>query len=259
MQTVYLCQDNIEGIFTAIYEAWRDALRGIEARVALEKTEERRLFCEYILVQEEERKINAVTKLICTHMGKEVYEQLCIAALAEDGEKAMAIFGVMQAAKLIKNPHHILSHLSEPYVGKVFELLRSVGNEAHHYKGFVRFRELENGVLFSEINPKNQILACIAEHFADRLPQENWLIYDKVHEKCLVHIKAKGCFFMDGKEISEDVTKAYSDAEMKFVALWKGFCKSISIKERENRKLQRGNVPLRFQQDMVEFMKMDTI
>lgn len=47
------------------------------------------------------------------------------------------------------------------------------------YEEFIRFRELENGILFSEITPKAQILTCVADHFEDRFPLENWIIYDK--------------------------------------------------------------------------------
>ena len=43
----------------------------------------------------------------------------------------------------------------------------------------------ENGILFSEITPKAQILTCVADHFEDRFPLENWIIYDKTHKYVL--------------------------------------------------------------------------
>ena len=51
-----------------------------------------------------------------------------------------------------------MEHLSHPMVEKVFELSRSVGGEAHNLKGFLRFRELENGVLYAPITPKARCL-----------------------------------------------------------------------------------------------------
>ena len=53
-----------------------------------------------------------------------------------------------------------------------------------------------------------------------------------------------------------DMMNQLSNSELEFEQLWKGFCKSISIKERENLKLQRQNLPLRFQKDMVEFQSI---
>ena len=61
-----------------------------------------------------------------------------------------------------------MEHLGCPAVADVFSMSRSVSNEAHRYEEFIRFRELENGILFSEITPKAQILTCVADHFEDR-------------------------------------------------------------------------------------------
>lgn len=44
--------------------------------------------------------------------------------------------------------------LSHPGVEKVFELSRSVGNEAHIFLEFVRFRELQNHVLYARIEQR---------------------------------------------------------------------------------------------------------
>ena len=41
---------------------------------------------------------------------------------------------------------------------RLFTLSRATANEAHHLLGFLRFSELENGVLFSTIHPKNNAL-----------------------------------------------------------------------------------------------------
>ena len=82
----------------------------------------------------------------------------------------------MQAAeRQVKPSKRIMDFLGNPSVAKVFEMKRRVSNEAHYFIEFVRFRELENGVLFSEIEPKNRVLTCLAEHFADRFPMENWV------------------------------------------------------------------------------------
>ena len=48
-------------------------------------------------------------------------------------------------------------------------------------------------------------------------------------------------------------SKKTSYAESVFVELWKGFFESISIKERENYRLQRQNLPIRFRKNMTEF------
>lgn len=146
-----------------------------------------------------------------------------------------------------------MNHLSEPKVQRVFELSRRVGNEAHFFKEIVRFQELNNGVLFSKIKPENQVLTCIADHFSNRLPLENWLIYDETHCMTLLHQAGKQWVLVVGEKIDLETTRNLSEEEQKFEKLWKGVVKSISIKERKNLKLQKQHLPLKYRKNMVEF------
>ena len=55
-------------------------------------------------------------------------------------------------------------------------------------------------------------------------------------------------FFVKSLEIE------WSDEEIKYSELWKTFHKSISIKERENKKLQQSNLPKYYWKYLVENM-----
>ncbi|MDZ7819563.1 MAG: DUF4130 domain-containing protein [Aliarcobacter sp.] len=50
-------------------------------------------------------------------------------------------------------------------------------------------------------------------------------------------------------------TPNYSQNEEKFQKLWKSFFNAVSIKERENKKLQQSQVPLIYRTYMSEFFK----
>ena len=167
--------------------------------------------------------------------------------------KAEAILHVMQAARKVKPSKRIMDFLGNPSVAKVFEMKRRVSNEAHYFIEFVRFRELENGVLFSEIEPKNRVLTCIAEHFADRFPMENWVIYDNTHQEFLVHPAGKHWVLVQGEVPERNVTEQITEAEKEYEKLWKGFFKTISIKERENLKCQRTHIPVKYRKNVTEF------
>ncbi len=52
--------------------------------------------------------------------------------------------------------------------------------------------------------------------------------------------------------LDPSVVSEVSEREL-YEKLWQGFCKTISIKERENIKSQRGHLPLRYRPYMVEF------
>lgn len=253
-EKIFLCEDTIEGIFSGVYEAW-SSMHGHNHCHLQVGIDNYRLFSEYVQVETDDEKAWKVSKTVCDRLGYEVYKNLCRALASTDEEKAEAVYKTIVLGFSMKNGKAVMNFLSNAYVAKVFELDRNVGNEAGHMEQFIRFQELKNGVLFSKIGPKNDVLTIIAPHFADRLPLENFMIYDDVRKKIIVHEKEKPWFLVSGETISEDVVKQYSDEEEYFQELFKGFCTSISIKERENLSLQQQMLPLRFQKYMVEFSK----
>lgn len=262
MRIIYVCEDSLTGIFSGIYEVWKRKMTAEEAGLEVGDSFERRLFCEYIFCKAEERKALAVIRMIQKNLGADVYEKISYALLSADRRKAEMVFRAMLEAKKLSRKDRLMEHLGNEAVRAVFGMYRQVANEAHHYKGFVRFRELKNKTLFAKIEPKHAVLPCIAEHFADRFPQENWVIYDKTHEVFLIHEKGKRYYFlqqymcMKGDSGSaQNIAGVFSEEEMDYEALWKEFVQSISVAERENRALQNQNLPLRFRTNLVEFSK----
>lgn len=262
MRTIYVCEDSLTGIFSGIYEVWKRKMTAEEAGLEVGDSFERRLFCEYIFCKAEKRKALAVIRMIQKNLGVDVYEKISYALLSADRRKAEMVFRAMLEAKKLSRKDRLMEHLGNEAVRAVFGMYRQVANEAHHYKGFVRFRELKNKTLFAKIEPKHAVLPCIAEHFADRFPQENWVIYDKTHEVFLIHEKGKRYYFlqqymcMKGDSGSaQNIAGGFSEEEMDYETLWKGFVQSISVAERENRALQNQNLPLRFRTNLVEFSK----
>ena len=262
MRIIYVCEDSLTGIFSGIYVVWKRKMTAEEAGLEVGDSFERRLFCEYIFCKAEERKALAVIRMIQKNLGADVYEKISYALLSADRRKAEMVFRAMLEAKKLSRKDRLMEHLGNEAVRAVFGMYRQVANEAHHYKGFVRFRELKNKTLFAKIEPKHAVLPCIAEHFADRFPQENWVIYDKTHEVFLIHEKGKRYYFlqqymcMKGDSGSaQNIAGGFSEEEMDYEALWKEFVQSISVAERENRALQNQNLPLRFRTNLVEFSK----
>lgn len=141
------------------------------------------LFTQYRQVVPDAGKAEKVARTIRRKMGEESYQIIFRAAMAKSGEKADCIYRTLVQGLSShiseKEAAAILEHLTDPAICKVFELSRRVWHEAHHYMGFVRFSELKNGVLFSEIEAENQVLPLLADHFANRLPNEDFLIYDR--------------------------------------------------------------------------------
>ena len=175
------------------------------------------------------------------------------AAAFPDGRKADAIYRMIVAGFQMPDGRLVAGMLSHPQIRLVFELSRKVWHIAHRYMGFVRFRELENGVLFARIAAEADILSLIAPHFADRLTQEDWMIYDECRQRAAIHPGGQPWFLLDG--VDEECLASLRDSgdEAHFQRLWKGFHRAIGIEERANPGLQRSFLPLKFRRLMTEF------
>ncbi|MBY0758660.1 MULTISPECIES: TIGR03915 family putative DNA repair protein [Sellimonas] len=251
----FICTDTTIGILSAIYDAWKMDRTDTEAGIPLWGTVQHEMFCEYYEVEENERKAGAVRKLIRERLGKQAYSDISYAILSKDEDKGTAILQTMVAARELADSHRIMEHLSHPAVRRVFEMSRNVGREAHYWEEFLRFREMKPKILYAEITPQNQVLPAIADHFADRFPLEDFVIYDKNHASYMIHPRQKKWMFMTDHEQKWEAAKELSEEEEAWCTLWKGFRKSISIKDRENKKLQTQNMPLRYRGDMPEYGK----
>ena len=251
MRQIYVCTDTITGLYSALHDAWKDCRDG-DAGIEIRGKMQQQLFCEYQTVEECEQKAARLERMIKRYLGYNAYWDIYHALLSEDGEKGTAVFRTMQESRRIRDSRRIMDHLGDPDVAKVFALSRSVSNEAHIYEEFIRFRELENGILFSEITPKSQILTCVADHFTDRFPLENWMIYDKTHCVFLIHKAGEKWGLVWGEQLDREAADRVSKKEREYEQLWKGFFESVAITERKNLKCQHNHLPLRYREKMTE-------
>lgn len=249
---IFLCEDSIDGIFTAIYDAWASKFGHDNIKIEVEKESNFELFAEYVEVETNLTKSLKVAKTINERLGNPVYVDLTRAALSDGDGKADAIYRVLILGLSTRSGRKVMDQLSDPNVCKIFELSRAVSNEAHHLLGFVRFSELDNGVFFSKISSKNNVLSLLATHFHVRMPMENWMIYDEMRTLAVVYQKGKVPIFVSGESIDKERIQRVSKNELEFQELWKSFFESICINERKNEKLQMQNLPKRFWDNMVE-------
>lgn len=251
---VYQCEDSLEGIFTGIYNAYEEKREPEDTMLSLEQ--ELYLFADYQTVKPDGEKAVKVMRTIKRRFGEEDYMRICLTLSAPAPEKAQAVYRTVALGLSQKGTvfGHLFDNLANDYVHLAFSLARGAGNENCHLRGFVRFQELEGGVLYSKIAPKNNILTFLMPHFADRFPMENFMIYDEGRSLFGVHPAGHQWYLLGGSEVPEEAMQLkLSDNEQQYQELFHYFCHKIAIKERENYTLQRNMLPLRFREYMVEF------
>ncbi len=249
---IFLCENSLEGIFTGIYDACASRLGHKNIRLQTGQAENYELFCEYRTVTPSFEKTQKVMETIISRLGRNFYENIYQAAMSGEAhsrqkiDKADAIYRTVLLGFSCNDGDRVLLALGEPCVYRIFELCRSTNREACHHLEFLRFAELENGVLFSTIEPKDYVLPYVAEHFTDRLPMENFIIYDKTHGLAAIHKAAKNFILSDTADLDLDKITRYSDNESEYRALWLTFFDHIAIKARTNPSLQMQLMPKRY-------------
>lgn len=255
MELYLLCEDSLEGIFSGIYDAYASKRPHQEVHLLVGHEDNLRLFAEYQEIPPDSVKATKVARTINREFGTEGYMAVCRALASADAEKGEAIYKMIVKGLSMKDPRQVMGNLPDPHVMKVFELARFSANEAHFLIEFIRFRELENGILYARTGPKNNVITFIMPHFADRLPLENFVIHDEVRDIYGLHPARRDWYVVTGEAGGRPgaLAEGFSEDEKKYSELFTFFFHTIAIKERKNLNLQRNMLPLRYREYMTEF------
>lgn len=242
------CEDSLEGMFTAIYDAfvyknqmekpYTDSIRIAVGEGAM------MLFSKEITVETDEDKVEKTVRTIRTRLGYSVYDTLLLALCHFDEERASVVLGYL--VRSFASGHNISDHLADPYVLRVMELSRKVRNEREKFYGFVRFQDTGN-VLVAKLAPKCNLVPLMMDHFSDRLANENFILYDENRKLAAVHERGHTCGLVAGEDIS--IPSGETDY---FAELWKQYFKTMEITERHNENCQNTLLPKWYRKHMIE-------
>ncbi len=176
------------------------------------------------------------------HFGKYVLRIMYCIFLSEAENKELIIFYLFKNA--LKYQDKVLYYRNLKCVSEGMKIANYVIHESHKMKGFLRFKELENKVLYAEMAPTNNILFLVSKHFQNRLKNEYWMIKD-VNRK-LISIYDKKNFFIVLEEELKDTMEEESESEKMVENLWINFYKTIGIKERKNDRCRMNFMPKKY-------------
>lgn len=240
----YYYDGSFDGLLTVIYVAYND--RESKMLRVNAKAEQLILALDDIHIITDFSKARRVEKSICEKLSQNFLNNIRTCFLSNDKNKDTVIIHTVY--KALKYGEEILNSLDEHafYMNK---LVKQVLNERHRYLGLLRFKEMKDGIMFSTIEPKNNVLPILISHFKNRMKREKFVIFDKGR---------KMIAYYDGNKVEivfvESLKIEWSDEEIEYSELWKTFHKSISIKERENKKLQQSNIPKYYWKHLIEDM-----
>ena len=117
MKQIFVCNDTITGIFSAIYDAWKTPILPGEIDCA-ERDENQELFCEYTESAESEKKAIAVENMIKKNLGMEVYRNIYYAILKRGWEEVECSSGkwFREARRIHERNRRLVSICSACYM-----------------------------------------------------------------------------------------------------------------------------------------------
>ena len=143
----------------------------------------------------------------------------------------------------------ISRNLTDPTVDRIRKAVWHLEHEAHMYKGFTRFSDLD-GVLVGEIEPKNRVLPLLAGHFAARYSGERIVLYDRTHHEAFLSHRGRWKLVP-----AEDFRMGPAgETERSYRAMWRRYYQTIAIEGRTNPKCQSTHLPKRYRHVMTEFL-----
>ncbi|GAB6013107.1 TIGR03915 family putative DNA repair protein [Viscerimonas tarda] len=175
--------------------------------------------------------------------------------LSEQEESDSLLFRYI--CKTFNSKTSIEVNFNDPDVLLVSQLAKMVQKEAEYIRQFARFQKAADNMYFAPIAPKCNALPLSLEYFKDRFADQQWIVYDMKRNygffydlKTVVEmtLSGEGSHLLTGKL---DESRMAEDEKL-FQELWKGYFKSMTIKERINPKLQRQHMPVRFWKYLTE-------
>lgn len=238
----YVTDGSFEGILTAVFEAYerKEEPEAIVSRDQYQMS----LISEAREVKTHMDKSDRVYRSVISKMSHEVMEELYRAYLHEDPDVGTAIYRYIKIG--LKTGRRVISFLQNPDILRVHDMSYKVMGESHLFLGILRFNKLKNGIYYARIEPDNNIVMLLSNHFTERMNDQPWIIHDAKRGIYALYDTHHVVFSNEPIPIDD------KDREGEFELLWKKYFKAIAIESRVNPRLQKSFMPRRYWKNLTE-------
>lgn len=248
----YLYDGSFEGFLTCVYyHYYAEKASGIFRKEDYQGS----LLSGCRSIETEEEKAASVYQAIETKISKEDLRRIYRVFLSSDEEKENKLLRYIRLG--FKEGSGISLLHSNPVVFDVQRCEYKVNIETHRIKGLARFTALRTGaaegkgreILYCCVEPDHDILEIIADHFADRLKSDPFIIHDKSRRKAV--FAQGGSWYISG--FTDKDLPLLGEGEREYRDLWKKYFETIAIQERINPSCQKRFMPTRYWKNLTEF------
>ncbi len=239
---IYLYDGSFEGFLCCVHESVYT--RTIPLNILPEDDAEPTLFCQQRIetdAEKAERVYASIPRRISPEAARLVW---CVFLSCMPGKELALLRFLLLGYRRGRQVMYLVSHKA---VQPLLAARQNLMNEAHLLKEFLRFSDYD-GVLAATVTPKNFVLPFLAEHFCDRLKNEDFLIFDRTHRAAVVYEHREiRLISLDELELPPVTAE-----ELRFRLLWKRFYSTIAIAARKNPRCRMTHCPKRYWENMLE-------
>ena len=249
---VFRYDKTFEGLLTVVFDAY--SRKSFPDRLLSEKDVEPLFTEECHTVISSEEKSGRVWKSLQQKLPKNACNMLMYVWLSEIEGTDELLFRYIR--KTFDSTHSMALNFGDADVLEVEKIARKVAHEALYIKQFIRFQKAADDIFFAPIRPLYNALPLAVRHFTDRYADQQWVIYDLRRQYGYyydLHTTREITFADEDHALREKLDESLMAADEKlFQALWQGYFKALTIKERINPRLQRQHMPVRFWRYLTE-------
>lgn len=238
---VYCCEDSLEGILSAIHDAYHSRYGHRFIRISEGDYEDIDFFSDYVEVVTDYAKAESVANSIKKKISCHAWETVMYSALCHRKGKGQDIYRFLNYG--FEMGGSVIDCLGEEHIRRVMFDRKNVSRELDRMRGFTRFMELKDGSLFAKIGSRNNLVPLLAAHFADRFPEEKWMLLDINRGVWAVHFPGSGWNLVKSDFSGFLSSGILSGEEEQMERCWKTFFDTIAIESRTNLKLQQQMLP----------------
>ncbi|MDO5517559.1 MAG: TIGR03915 family putative DNA repair protein [Clostridium sp.] len=245
---ILLYDDSFEGLLCAVYYSFYSKSK-IEGIYSEKDFSSPLLLGNIISITTDDVKYKKVRDAVINKIDFLCLQKIYMVYLSCEVDRGLIVYKYLKTAfKLGKDVH---SFLNLDQVRIIDEINKRVSLERHRFEGFVRFNYIENKFLYSSIEPDNNIVELLAEHFKKRFPNEYFIIHDIKREKAVVYNASS----YEIVSMSYDIYEQLNSHDDEYMKLWKAYFKATDIDERKNLRLQCRMMPKRYWKHIFETNK----
>ena len=241
---------SFDGFLSVVFEIYRQHLDVGEIRPD-RSSAPCNMFMQPFRIETSEEAASRLKRAIVNLASADILDLLRVVLCSEEDGVEMKILAYLRKVFDGKDSRYAKNPTSDEML-PLYMIARAVRREEGGMLGMVRFDRTADGTYFAEIEPKYNILDMMVGHFRGRFANERWAIYDSKRGFGVYYDGQ--CYGQGPIEITIpnlQQVKAVTKAD-EMVQLWQDYYKSIAIKERENPKLLRRCLPVRYWKHLTE-------